>query len=499
MLDLIAEFVASGDGSTTQQYRIFVGGEWRETASHFDDINPTTRQGFARIPDASASDLSQAIAAAHAAQPAWAALPPAARSELFYKAAELFVAREREFCDALIVETGSGFGKAMFECSLVPLALREAAALSTRAIGEILPSNVAGKVNTVQRKAAGVIGVISPWNFPLYLSLRGFVYGLALGNTAVLKPSEDSPLTGGLMLAKLFEDAGFPVGTINVVTCSRERVGEIGTQLVEDPRVARVSFTGSTAVGREIAKSCAAQFKRVILEMGGKNSIVVLDDADIDYAVDVAFFGSFLHQGQICMSADKVIVASDLYETFLAKLTAKVANFKPIEPENQMCVVGPIINDRQLNRIDRLVKAAIAAGAKIHAGGEKQGPFFQPTVITGVTPDMDIYNEEIFGPVTLVIPVESEDEAIAVANDTPYGLSASIVTGNAARGQMLASRIQAGMVHVNDSPVHDEPHCPFGGFKASGWTGKWGASGAIEFFTDQQWISTQVVNRQYPF
>ena len=482
-----------------KSYQAFIGGEWRSMPAHFDDINPTTRQVLARAPDCTAADVDTAIAAAHAAQPGWEALPPAARADLFYKAAELFITRQQEFCDALVAETGSGFGKAMFECSLVPLALREAAALATRTTGEIMPSNVPGKVNTAQRKAAGVVGVISPWNFPLYLSLRGFIYGMALGNTAVLKPSEDSPLTGGLMIASLFEDAGFPKGTLNVVTCSRDRVAEIGDKLISDPRVARISFTGSTAVGREVAKACAAQFKRVILEMGGKNPIVVLDDADVDQAVNIAFFGAFMHQGQICMSADKIIVSRRLYDAFLAKLVAKVEMFKPIEPGNPMCVIGPIINDRQLNRIDRLVRAASEGGATVHTGGHMQGPFFQPTVITGVTPEMAIYKEEIFGPVALVIPADSEDEAIAIANDTPYGLSAGIVTGDVMRGQMLAPRIQAGMVHVNDSPVHDEPHCPFGGMKSSGWTGKWGGSGAIEFYTDQQWISAQVTPRQYPF
>jgi acyl-CoA reductase-like NAD-dependent aldehyde dehydrogenase len=233
--------------------------------------------------------------------------------------------------------------------------------------------------------------------------------------------------------------------------------------------------------------------------MGGKNPIVVLDDADVDYAVSVAFFGAFLHQGQICMSADKVIVARALYDTFVSRLTDKVANFPPLEPQNQMCVIGPIINDRQLERIDRLVSDAVAQGAVVHTGGRKQGPFYQPTVITGVSPKMPIYNEEIFGPVALVIPADSEDDAIRIANDTQYGLSASIVTGNVMRGQAVAPRIQAGMVHVNDSPVHDEPHCPFGGMKGSGWVGKWGGAGAIEAFTEQRWISTQVTPRQYPF
>ena len=491
----------SAESAAARGRSLFIAGEWRlaSTGATFEDINPTTRQPMARIPNGTAVDMDDAIAAAHAAQPAWAQMLPAERAGFFYNAIDVFSRRQQEFCNALIQETGSGFGKAMFECSLVPLALREAAALTSQAIGEILPSNVPGKINAVQRKPAGVVGVISPWNFPLYLSLRGFIYALALGNTAVVKPSEDSPLTGGLMIADWFSEAGFPAGTVNVVTCDRQGVAEVGSKLINDPRVARVSFTGSTAVGREVAKACAGQLKRVILEMCGKNPILVLDDADVDYAVNVAFFGAFLHQGQICMSADKIIVARPLFDSFLDKLVAKVANFQPLEPDSQFCVIGPIINDRQLDRIDRLVSQAAAQGATIHIGGKKQGPFYQPTVITGVTSDMAIYSEEIFGPVALIIPAESEEEAVRIANDTQYGLSAAIVTGSGTRGQAIAPRIQAGMVHINDSPVHDEPHCPFGGTKASGWSGKWGGAGAIEVFTEQQWISTQVAARQYPF
>jgi acyl-CoA reductase-like NAD-dependent aldehyde dehydrogenase len=508
MLKLMQRFAGSEPQSDTPAIapktdaaQLFIGGAWRDAREGrtFDDLNPTTRQRYATVANATVSDMEDAIAAAKAAQPGWAALPPAARAELFYKAVDVFQANQAAFVKALVEETGSGFGKAMFECSLVPLALREAAALTTRTTGELLPSNVPGKQNIIERTPAGVVGVISPWNFPLYLSLRGFIYAVALGNTAILKPSEDSPLSGGSMIAELFEAAGFPPGVLNLVTCDRDAVKDVAGKMIEDPRVARISFTGSTAIGRQVAVACAANFKRVILEMGGKNPVVILEDADVDYAVNVAFFSAFLHQGQICMSADKVIVARKLYDRFLEKLVAKVAMFKPLEPGNQMSVIGPIINDRQLERIDRVVKAAETGGAKVHVGGRKQGPFYQGTVITGVTPDMEIYNEEIFGPVALVFAADSEKEAIAMANDTKYGLSSSIVTGDAIHGQQLASAMQHGMVHINDTCVHDEPHCPFGGMKSSGVVGKWGGSGAIEAFTDQRWISVQVAPRSYPF
>jgi len=479
----------------------YIAGAWTpaKDGKVFQDTNPTTRQTWLEVADSGVDDMDAAIAAATAAQPEWEALPLAARAGMLFKAAELFEANQELFANALIEETGSGFGKAMFECSLMPLALREAAGLTTQPIGESFPSNVPGKINRTERSAAGVVGVISPWNFPLYLSLRGFVYALALGNTAVLKPSEDSPVTGGTMLAELFEAAGFPPGVLNVVCCSRDNVADVGQKMITDPRIAVMSFTGSTVVGQQIAVECARNFKRVVLEMGGKNPIIILDDADLDYAVNLAYFSTFLHQGQICMSADKLIVARSLYDGFVEKLTEKVAMFKPLEPSDQMSVIGPIINDRQLNRIDKLVSDAKNAGATIHTGGSKQGPFFQGTVITGVTPDMDIYKQEIFGPVGLVLPFDTEEEAIAIANDTQYGLTAAVVTSNSLHGEAVARKIKAGMVHVNDTCVHDEPHCPFGGMKASGGMGKWGASGAIEAFTVQRWISVQTDQRQYPF
>lgn len=488
-------------GNVAEQGQNFINGQWQpaQNAATFDDINPTTRQSWAKVANSDVADMDAAIAAATEAQPGWEALPPAARAAMLFKAAEIFEANQEPIAQALIEETGSGFGKAMFECSLVPLALREAAGLTTQATGETYPSNVPGKINRTERSAAGVVGVISPWNFPLYLSLRGFVYALALGNTAVLKPSEDSPVTGGTLLAELFEAAGFPPGVLNIVCCSRENVVDVADAMISDPRVNVISFTGSTAVGQQISVACAKLFKRAVLEMGGKNPVIIMDDADVDYAVNLAFFSSFLHQGQICMSADKLIVARNLYDEFVEKLTAKVGVFEPLEPSNQMSVIGPIINDRQLERIEKLVKAAKSAGAKVHTGGEKQGPFFQGTVMTDVTPDMDIYKQEIFGPIGLVLPFDSEEEALAMANDSQYGLTASVVTGDSLRGEALARKVQAGMVHVNDSCVHDEPHCPFGGMKSSGGVGKWGASGAIEAFTQQRWISVQTDTRQYPF
>jgi acyl-CoA reductase-like NAD-dependent aldehyde dehydrogenase len=481
--------------------KLFIDGKWvePELEQYFNNMNPTSRKTFGSIADATATDVNDAITGASKAQTAWAALPPSTRADFFYKAAELFKLRQEYFVNTLIQETGSTLGKAMYECSIIPLALCEAAALTTRPNGEILPSNVPGKVNTIIRQPLGVVGAISPWNFPLYLSLRSFIYAIALGNTAVLKPSEDSPLTGGLMIAELLQDAGFPKGVLNVITCSRDNVKTLADQMIKDPRIDCISFTGSTAVGREISVACAQRFKRVMLEMGGKNPIIILADADLEYAVNVAFFGAFLHQGQICMSADKIIVPRNLYALFVEKFTSKVRNFSPMDPHNEYAVIGPIINDRQLKRIHHLVSEAKKDGAVIQTGGNIEGSFYQPTVITDITPDMEIYRDEIFGPVALIIPVDSEEEAINVANDTPYGLTAAIISADTHYASVMALKLDSGMVHINDSTVHDEPHCPFGGMKDSGGVGKWGGTGAIEAFTKQHWISTQQVKRVYPF
>ncbi len=498
MLDLVKP---QTDNSVSAPRKMYIGGAWRAAQGDavFTTESPTTGAVIAKVADASASDVADAITAAAQAQPAWAALPPAARAGLFHRAAALFSARQQEFANMLVTETGSGFGKAMFECSLVPLALAEAAGLTTREIGEIYPSQVPGKINRTMRAPAGVVGVVSPWNFPLYLSMRGFIYALALGNTAVLKPSEDSPISGGVMLAELFAEAGFPPGVFNVVTTSRDGAAMVGDKFVNDKRIAVISFTGSTRVGQALSSACASVFKPIVLELGGKNPMIVLEDADLDRAVDLAFFGSFLHQGQICMSCDKVLVHRSIIDEFVKRLVAKTVNFVPTSPEQQTCVIGPIINSRQLRRIEEMVNEAVRGGAKVHCGGKAQDPYYTATILTNVNSSMRVWNEEIFGPVTTVTPFDHEDEAIALANDTHYGLSASVITGDVLRGELLAERINAGMVHVNDSTVHDEPHCPFSGLGASGGGGKWGPKGAIEAFTVQRWISTQRQAHPLPF
>lgn len=496
------DWLAAAQDTATKPHQLYISGEWRDAqgGAHFDDFDPATGNLFGQIADARSVDVDAAIDAAVQAQPAWAATSPAMRVALFQKVADLFEQRMQSFADVLMAETGSGFGKSMYECAhLTLVALRGAGSLATQEIGEIYPSNVPGKVNRTLRTPKGVVGVISPWNFPLYLSVRGFIYALALGNTVVLKPSEDSPVSGGLMLAELFADAGFPAGVLNIVTSSREGAAMVGDKFVTDRRVSALSFTGSTAVGTLLNTACAAVFKPIMLELGGKNPIIILDDADIDRAVNLAFFSSFMHQGQICMSAGRILVARSLHSKFVEKLVAKTQNFVPTAPQEQTCVIGPIINNRQLGRIQSLVDEATGAGAKLLLGGETEGAWFKATVLDGVTQDMAIWSQEIFGPVACISVFDTDEQALEMANDTQYGLTASIVTTDLIRGEVLAERVNAGMVHVNDSTIHDEPHCPFSGMGASGGGGKWGPKGAIDAFTTQRWITTQRISYDLPF
>lgn len=485
----------------SEPHKLFIAGEWQsaQSGATYEDREPATGDVIAMIAHAEAEDVAAAISAAHAAQPAWEGMAPAARAECFYRAAELFNERRALFVEALIRESGSAFGKAQFEVSMIPMALREAAGLPTREIGEVLPSNVPGKINRTLRKARGVIGVVTPWNFPLYLGVRGFIYALALGNTVVLKPAQDTPMVGGLMLAELLQDAGFPAGVFNVITTGGGGASVVGDMFINDTRIAGISFTGSTGVGTTLALGCADKFKPVMLELGGKNSILVLEDADLDYAVEAAFFGAFLHQGQICMSADRIVVADAVYDSFLEKFVAKVRAFAPKPPQDNDCVIGPLINQKQVERLLDVFREAQEAGAVIECGGTAEGAFVAPTVITNVKPSLRLWREEIFGPATVVCRAASEQEAVALANDTEYGLSAAIITRDVAAGEALAEHIHAGMIHINDSTVHDEAHCPFSGLGYSGGGGKWGPKGAIEAFTEQRWISSMRQHNRFPF
>lgn len=480
------------------QRLLFVNGERVAAQGNalFPVYDPSTGEVWAEVADASRADAAAAITAAAAAQPAWAALAHSERARLLGKAADVLEARKKDLQDALIAEGGAWIGKTMFETGYSAGVFRAAAAAAYQVNGEILPSDH-GKLSLVVREPLGVVSVISPWNFPLILSSRGFAVALAVGNAIVLKPSEETPVSGGLLIAEVLEEAGFPNGVFNVVTCSREHVGEVGDELIANPTVRGVSFTGSTAVGAKIAERAGSLLKKCCVELGGKDALIVLDDADIEQAVNAATFGSFMHQGQICMSTERIIVHRAVAAEFTEKFVANTKKLKVGDPRELANCIGPIINKKQLDKIREQVDDAIAKGAKLLCGGKHENLFFEPTVLADVTQDMLVMREETFGPVAPIVTVSSVDEAIEIANDSQYGLSAGIITRNEERGLAIARRLNTGMAHINDSSVNDEPHVPFGGVRASG-LGRHGGRAGIDQFTEMRWITLERGGRHYP-
>ncbi len=481
-------------------YQLFINGEWQDAPGGrtFPDVNPATGEVFAHIAAADAESARRAVEAADRAKGEWGDLAPAARAGVVLKAAQIWERRHGDLVRTLTTESGAVAGKAEFEVGYCAELIRQSASLPYQVGGEVAPSNVTGKVNYFVRKPVGVVSVISPWNFPYTLTLRAVAPALALGNAVVLKPSEETPIVGGLLVAEIFEEAGLPPGVLNVVTCPREAVEAVGDVMVGHPAVSVVSFTGSTATGQKLAEKAGRHLKRIVLELGGKNPLIVLADADLDLAVSAAAFGAFFHQGQICMAVTRILVEVPLADRLASQLVEKVKGLETGDPRDMNTDIGPITSPTQLAKIKAHVEDAVAKGARVLVGGRSHDQYFEPTVLTEVTPAMRCYHEETFGPVVVLIPVKDAEEAIRLANDTTYGLSAGIITGDPERGMALAERIQAGMVHVNDSSVHDEPHAPFGGIKGSG-LGRHGGKAAIEAFTEQRWVSLQTERRHYAF
>lgn len=480
--------------------QLYINGEWTGASSGktFENFNPATQQAFSESAAGNADDMKQAIEAAHNARTTWRATPHTERARYLLKAADVFEARQPEWAKILIKEGGSIFRKAMFETGKAAAFLREAASQAAQVGGEVLPSSIPGKTNMVLRQPVGVVGVISPWNFPLLLSMRGVAFALAYGNTVVLKPSEETPIGGGTLLAKVFEEVELPPGVFNLVTCSRDDVEAVGDMMIAHPAVKRISFTGSTATGRKLAEKAGSHLKRIALELGGKDPLIVLKDADLDYAVNAAAFSSFFHQGQICMAAERLMVEESIMEPFAEKLAAKATSLKVGDPSSPETIIGPIINQKQLDKIKTHTDGAISAGATALCGATHEGLFYQPTVLTGVQPSMDVFCEETFGPIAPILPVKDVEEAIQIANNSNYGLSAGILTSDLGKGLDIADQLESGMVHVNDSPLNDEPHLPFGGVKESGM-GHHGGKASLEEFTELRVVSIQRKHRPFPF
>ncbi|MEU5081901.1 MULTISPECIES: aldehyde dehydrogenase family protein [Streptomyces] len=477
-----------------QQY---IDGEWRPGTGSWDviDFDPYNDEKLASITVATVEEVDLAYRAAARAQKEWAETNPYARRAVFERALRLVEDREQEIADLIIAELGGTRVKAAFELHLAKEFLRESVHLALRPEGKILPSPVDGKENRVYRVPVGVVGVISPFNFPFLLSLKSVAPALALGNGVVLKPHQNTPIAGGTLIAKIFEDAGLPGGLLNVLVTD---IAEIGDAFLEHPVPKVISFTGSDKVGRHVATVCAKHFKRSVLELGGNSALVVLDDADIDYAVDAAVFSRFVHQGQVCMAANRVLVDRSVHEEFTEKFVAKVKSLKVGDPRDPQTVIGPVINSAQAAAISGTVEQALAEGATALVRGGTTDNLVEPSVLTGVPAESPLLQQEVFGPVVFLIPFDGEEDAVRIVNGSPYGLSGAVHTGDIERGVAFAKRIDTGMFHVNDGTVHDEPIVPFGGEKHSG-VGRLNGETTLEAFTTVKWISIQHGRSGFPF
>lgn len=439
---------------------------------------------------ASPEDAAKAADAAWAAFPAWSTTSPSERRALLNRAADLLEARADAVIATACAETGATSQWIAFNVKLSAGVFREAAALTTRATGQVIPSDKPGSLSLAVRRPAGVVLAIAPWNAPVILGVRAIATPLACGNTVVLKASEVCPATHRL-IGEVCRDAGFPAGVVNVVTNAPADAPAVVERLIAHPRVRRVNFTGSSKVGRRIGELAAAALKPALLELGGKAPLVVLDDADIDGAVNAAAFGAYMNQGQICMSTERVVVQDAVADLFAESMARKARAL------NAAGVLGALVSAEAGARMQSLVDDAVARGARLLAGGEG-GVTFQATVLDHVTADMRIYAEESFGPIAAIVRVDTVEAAIEVANDTEYGLSSAVFGRDLQRALAVAERIEAGICHINGPTVHDEAQMPFGGVKASGY-GRFGGEAGISEFTDLRWITLEDPAQHYPF
>ena len=479
-----------------QEYRQYIGGEWVSAEKLFDDFDPYRGTVVARVPAGTRADAARAVDAAAAAFPAWADLPPAEKQALFLRAADIVERRANEITKLLATETGCAGGFAGFQVLTATRLLRQASNWGYLPVGEVIRSDMPGTFALALRRPLGVVAGISPWNGAHVLAWRTVVNPVAFGNTVVLKPSEEAPVTAGLLIPEIMGEAGFPAGVINVVTHAPGEAVPIADEFFERPEVRCINFTGSSATGRILAERAGRHLKRCVLELGGYNPLIVLADADLDYAVEATAFAAFFHQGQICMNARKVLVERPVYDTFMERLVARARSLPIGDPATPGTIIGPLINATAVDRVAQEVSEAVAAGATVLTGGHADGPCYQPTVLADVPAGARIHEEETFGPVLVAQPVDSAEEAVAVANATRYGLSAGLITGDNQRGFNLARQIDSGVVHVNDQTVADEPQLPLGGVKDSGW-GRSGP-GSMQDFTEVQWITTREGTGHYP-
>lgn len=462
----------------------------------FTRIDPVTGAVASTAPAMKAADVPAIAARAAAAFPVWAAMGPGARRAVLTKAAAALEARKDAFVAAMMGETGSTAGWAMFNLGLAVGIVREAAALTTQIAGEVIPSDKPGCLSMALKEPVGVILGIAPWNAPIILGVRAIAVPLACGNSVILKASEACPRTHQLII-EAFAEAGFPEGTVNVVTNAPEDAAEVVGALIDAPEVRRINFTGSTAVGKIIARRAAEHLKPCLLELGGKAPFVVLEDADLDEAVKAAAFGAFMNQGQICMSTERIIVVDAIADDFIEKFAAKAKSMATGDPREGTTPLGAVVDGKTVSHVNSLIDDAVTKGASVMAGGKGDSVLMPATVVAGVTDAMNLYRDESFGPVVGIIRARDEDHAVELANDSEYGLSAAVFTRDTARGLAVARRIKSGICHVNGPTVHDEPQMPFGGVGASGY-GKFGGRQGIDSFTETRWITVETQPGHYP-
>jgi aldehyde dehydrogenase (NAD+) len=476
-----------------------IGGRWRggRAGTMLPVKSPWDASPLCEIAEASVEDVDEAFRAAAAAQRDWAQALPTQRADVMRRVASIMECRREEIVRWLVHEAGSVRLKAEMEWATVRSIVLEASTLPSRAHGRILYGDFPGKENRIYRQPVGVVAVISPWNWPLHLSARSVVPALALGNAVVAKPANQTPVTGGLLFARLFEEAGLPPGVLNVLVGPSKTIGD---PFLQHPASRVISFTGSTAVGRHIGQTAvsASRIKKAMLELGGNGPLVVLDDADLETAVHLAVVGRFLHQGQICMSANRIIVPDRLHDAFVERFVERVRLLKVGERDDPHTAIGPVIDQAQLDKLMALALSARSEGARHVYGLARQGLVLPPQVFDQVMPDMRLARTEIFGPIAPILRAKDEDEALRLANDTDAGLSSAVIGTDEGRALRFAQRVEAGMTHINDVPTIDMPTMPFGGEKNSG-LGRFGAEGVIDAFTTEHWISVQHGAPLFPF
>ena len=485
--------------SEVRTYKYFVDNEWRSAQDNavFEVHEPYSGRIFARVAAGSRADARIAVDAAANAFAKWSETPPAEKARLFLKAAEIVRRRRSEIAEGLARETGSTISFATFQMDLVAATLQQVAGWVFLPKGEVLETNLPGTHSIGLRRPLGVVASFTPWNGANVLSWRAVISPVAAGNTVVVKPSEFAPVSAGIMVAEVAEEAGFPAGVINVLTHAPGAAGVIADEFFERPEVRVINLIGGVKTARMLAERAGRTLKRTVLELGGFNPMIILDDVDMDYAVRTATFGSFFHQGQICLNTRRIIIQRKIYDEFLKKFVARTNTLPAGDPLDPKTIIGPVITSAAVKLIDERVREAVARGAKVHAGAKYDGQIYYPTILTDVPLDAAIANEETFGPVVVVEAVGTPEEAVDAANRTMYGLTSSILAGNTYKAFEMAPKVLAGIVNVNSPTVNDEIHAPMGGVRDSGW-GRTGPR-SLDDFSDVIWINSHTGQRQYPF